>query len=755
MHAAPIARLALAYAAGVFVGSVGAPLWLAPLTGLLGTALPILASRRPSNGALWLALLGGWVAAAATPAACTPRLGRAIEVRGHFLATPRDGSAPFLLADGCGPFTVVVTTDAPPPRAGHPLTLTGRWEEGRVRPWMRAASFAEADAPRGTTGIVGRGMVRWRDGLVERLPRLYGERAPLVSALVFARREGMDRDVRDAFAVTGIAHLLAISGFHVGVIAGLALALLRSLGVTRRRSALGAAGLAWAYVGVIGFPDAACRAALILALVASSRAGGRPPSRWGALAGAALVLLVLSPAKSMSAGFQLSFAGAAGLVAWAGPLGRTIEGWGRGRLPRSFVSALAAGIAATLATLPIVAWHFERVSLVGIPVTLVVSPLVSLALPGALLSILLDPVLPGAAAFVAGGVDGLLVAMIRLTETVAAWPGVSLWISPGTVVAGVTGVTLALWVARRPGIGRRGRHRLTVAYAVAAVVAWPVAVSLEGRATFELFAIDVGQGDALALRTPRGRWLLVDAGPPADGPAPGHPVVRALRTRGVRRLEALVLTHPDADHFGGASPVLNSFRVGRVLDPLLAAPKAGYADVLATAQRRGVPWSAARAGASWSIDDVEFRVLHPFEASGPSTADAHVAADGPVGPRLPVEANDASVVLLVRWRTFEALLTGDADAEIERGVAEAAGDIDVLKVGHHGSRTSTDPELLRVTRPEIAVVSAGRRNRYGHPHPEVVSRLDEAGVRILRTDIHGGIRILVDRAGRIEVRSER
>ncbi|MBT8488288.1 MAG: MBL fold metallo-hydrolase, partial [Gemmatimonadetes bacterium] len=289
---------------------------------------------------------------------------------------------------------------------------------------------------------------------------------------------------------------------------------------------------------------------------------------------------------------------------------------------------------------------------------------------------------------------------------------------------------------RHPRIGGQARRRLVAAYMAVAVVGWPLAVTLEGRGSLELLVIDVGQGDALAVRTPGGRWLLVDAGPPADGPAPAHPVVATLRARGVRRLEALVLTHPDADHFGGAGAVLTSFGVGRVLDPLLPAPKPAYADVLEIAQVQGVPWSAARAGMKWTVDDVEFEVLHPGEI-------------------LPEEANEASVVILLRWREFEALLTGDAGVDVERDISSSAGDIEVLKVGHHGSRTSTGSDLLGVTRPELAVISAGRRNRYGHPHGEVVERLDEAGVRIVRTDVHGDIRLLVRRSGRMDVRLQR
>ena len=286
------------------------------------------------------------------------------------------------------------------------------------------------------------------------------------------------------------------------------------------------------------------------------------------------------------------------------------------------------------------------------------------------------------------------------------------------------------------------------------VLGWPVLLALGRAGSFEIIMIDVGQGDAIALRSPKGRWVLVDAGPPSesgrawgDGEGktsqtavdPGaHPVVRTLRAEGVGRLELLVLTHPDLDHIGGAEAVLRSFGVGRVLDPALPAPKGAYVDVLTSSRALGVPWSAARAGQSLVIDGVTLEVLHP----GP-------LASGEV------EANAASVVLLVRWRGFRALLTGDAYVDVERALVDEVGDLDVLKVGHHGSRTSTDSLFLARSRPEIALIPVGRRNRYGHPAPEVVRRLNAAGADVWRTDRHGTVRVRVARDGTVHVRPDR
>lgn len=579
---------------------------------------------------------------------------------------------------------------------------------------------------------------RQREAVGVRIEALYGPRAPVVGALTLALREGMDPSLREAFARSGTAHLLAISGFHVGVIAGMVLVILGRVGVRRRWAGVGAAVTAWLYVALLGFPDAATRAAIILGAVAVSRARGRPAARWGGLAAALLALVVHDPERLASPGFQLSFAGAAGLVAWAAPLTRWMARWRW--LPSEAASSVAAGIAATLATLPIVAWHFERVSLVGIPATLAATPLVVVALPGALASLMADRVYEPAGHFLAGGVGLILDLLAHLIRIVAAPEWASVWVPRGWVSVGCAGALLAPAVVR----GTRGMSRRVVwtTGVVTGVVAWPGLLALQARGTVELVVVDVGQGDAVALRTPRGRWILVDAGPPWRGDPGAAPLIRALRRRGVRRLEALVLTHPDLDHIGGAPAVLGSFEVGAVLDPARAAAKADYLALLERAAAGGTPWGRAEEGQAWVLDGVEISVLHP-----PPPGASAVGGD--------TESNDASVVLTVRFGAFDALLTGDAPMAVERAVLDhVPRSLEVLKVGHHGSATSTAAELLAHAPPRVALVSVGRRNRYGHPAPAVLARLTAGAADVRRTDLEGTLRVIGRRDGSLHVHAE-
>jgi competence protein ComEC len=286
-------------------------------------------------------------------------------------------------------------------------------------------------------------------------------------------------------------------------------------------------------------------------------------------------------------------------------------------------------------------------------------------------------------------------------------------------------------------VGSRARRLLIAAYVACGVLAWPLLLAWHGGRTAELLVIDVGQGDAIAVRSPAGRWVLVDAGPPARdavADAGAHPVVRALRARGVRRLEALVLTHPDLDHIGGAAAILSALDVRAVYDPARPAPKDDFVAVLDAAAERGVPWMAARAGGRIDLDGVVLEILHPADSL----------------PR-DVETNATSVVLRLSFGAFDALLTGDAYTDVERALADGLGPIEVLKVGHHGSDTSTDSLLLARIRPEVALISVGRSNRYGHPSQRVVSRLERSGAQVRRTDLEGTIAVVAGPDGRYDV----
>jgi competence protein ComEC len=246
--------------------------------------------------------------------------------------------------------------------------------------------------------------------------------------------------------------------------------------------------------------------------------------------------------------------------------------------------------------------------------------------------------------------------------------------------------------------------------------------------------LDVGQGDAIALRSPAGRWLLIDGGPKRGGPygdAGRRVVVPWLRSHGATQLAAIVATHAHLDHFGGLPAVLDAFDPTFVLEPGEPVPDPGYLGFLGAVESDGAEWRPARRGDRLELDGVAIDVLSPDSAWAASQTDI----------------NEESVVLLVSYGGTRLLLAGDAGIPTEAHLAGRVGHVTLLKVGHHGSRGATSDRWLDELQPDDAVISVGARNRYGHPAPETLARLRAHGVTVLRTDERGTITFTVSSHG--------
>jgi competence protein ComEC len=566
----------------------------------------------------------------------------------------------------------------------------------------------------------------WRSRAGQLIDALYGSHAPLARALLIADERDIASDVRRRYADAGIIHMLSVSGLHVAVLAeAVVLALLLCGARVRRAEGIALATIAL-FVVFVGAPAPAVRAAAMYGAMVAARAAQRPTSPWALLALGGLLPLA-DPRVVRDIGYQLSVVGMAGLLA-SGLLARRLA---LDRLPdwaaRVARETLATVIASAV-TAPIVAWHFGRVSLAAPLTNLAAAPLFGLAQPALFLSILAAPIRP-LARFVADATTVLLAAIDRVAVVGAAIPGAALDALPSgptaLLVAIAAGALLVACTARYPA-----RPLMAMAAAVSAAVWWPLVWQRHGP--LEVHVLDVGQGDAVALRTPKSRWILIDAGDTwRDGDAGSRVVVPYLRRRG-GPIAALILSHPHADHIGGAATLLRRLRVGAVLDGGFVAGSGVYAAVLTSARSRAVPWREVRAGDSLLVDGVVLRVLAP---------DARTvrAADG---------ANEASVVILADYRGARVLLTGDAEAETEGWLRERYGAslaAHVLKVGHHGSATSSGARFLDAVRPRVALVSVGAGNRYGHPSPAVLRELAARGAQVLRTDHDGTIVVTVDR----------
>ncbi len=769
-----MAWLALAHASGIALAGIGVvSSWTPGLIASIPALILLFRCPWPS-GALLIAVISGVFSGVSVERAerrdCRLHLpGRwESEVLGRFVTRPVPGSVvPFEVLAGApracgGTVRSIVPAGTSPPRAGQRVRVRAQWE-GRSFPrpgWAERAGIlrfrgsfrvAEGVGPRDR-------LLELRGRIQHRMVDLWGDDlAPTAEALVLARREHLDPDLRDAFALSGTAHLLAISGFHVGVVWGLCVGFLGLLGLGGARARLGALLGCWIYVLGIGAPHAAVRAGTLLSVLLGAQLRGRPVMGTGALGAALLGLLVVQPAWLWSVGFQLSFAATAGLVVFHEPVAAvvgSIARWLLGReLPRRRARVLGdrmirggadgmvAGIAATLTTVPLLTWHFDRFSLIGIPLTVIVAPVVALLIPGIGGTLLLSLLPGGIGEFLSGGTGLLMQGLAGFVRRASLLPGASIWIARETlVVAALTAVLvwLTIRVSRFPRVRASVRALVAFGAAVTAATVMPV---LPARGALELHLIDVGQGDAIALRSPSGRWLLVDTGPRTDTyDAGARRVVPYLRRHGASRIAGLVLTHPHLDHIGGTAAVLGSLDVRGILDPARPSASAEYLRILETAGSNGVWWWSAASGDSFRFDEAFVTVLHPrFGASSSMGQDP----------------NDWSVVLFVQWRDATILLTGDAPATVERALLGEVPRLTVLKVGHHGSRTSTSVDLVERARPKIALIPVGDGNRFGHPDEAVTSRLEASGAEVYRTDRDGDVRLIIRSHEEVEVRAGR
>lgn len=640
-----------------------------------------------------------------------------------------------------GAIRIRIDPGAAPAPAGSRLDVAGEWVRAgqRVAPdgWPREPYFAGHLAVDSVIAVRRPDsaldpLLAIRGSTESALRTLFPAHGPLTEALLLGRRERLDPDIRERFARAGIVHLLAISGSHVGLFAAMLLIVGGLLRLSRRRVAWLCIVVVAGYLAMIGAPASAVRAGIMISLALLSIVLQRPAASIPMMSAAALAILVARPTEVLDVGFQLSFAGVIGIllarrVVLTSVPGRLL----RKPLVRPLLESVTISAAAFLATAPIVAHHFGQIAPIAIVANLVAGPATAVALAGVIGSVALYPIAEPVARLIADGASVALELLDRTATVAAEVPLGQMSVARPDWFAWTAGLFLAMlaWSAVRH-LRIQVRRAVAGGAAVALLIAWP-AFARGARGALELHFLDVGQGDAVAIRTPADRWMLIDAGPRMrDFDAGERRVLPFFHAHRVDRLEALILTHPDADHIGGAPAILRGITVGAVIDPGLPVGKDLYAELLAEVEARDVQWRTARSGHVLIIDAVELAFLWPDPAFLDPAA----------------EANEISAVIRVRFGEFEALLTGDASSEVERRLVARYGEqlrSEVLKAGHHGSSTSTSAELLAAVAPELVVITVGRRNRYGHPAPEVVRRITGTGIEIARTDRDGTVSVRV------------
>ena len=593
----------------------------------------------------------------------------------------------------------------------------------------RRGRFANAsDEPSGRLELM-------RADAAKSIDRIFGRDAPMARALLIADQHRISPEMKDRYSRAGMVHMLSISGLHVAIIAGAVVLLLQAARVPRTAASLLAVLLTAGYVAMIGAPAPAVRSAVMLGSVAASQSMQRPTSPWAGLALGAFVPLV-SPATVLDLGYQLSVVGIAGLIASASLsrrflIGR-VSGW-KLRVARDLLTSVVA----TVITAPIIAWYFGRLSLIGPVSNLLAGPVISLLQPLLFLTLAVSGI-PVVATFLADAAHPLIVLFDFIAEACASVPGASAAIVPSLLAVVAAGAAVVAFTAA--AMSRYPARPAVAGAAFLCVSIWAPVVPLPYGGGVEMHVLDVGQGDAVLVRTDRGNWLIFDAGRVwRTGDAARTTIIPYIRSRG-GNVRAFILSHAHADHAGGAASIFRSLAPGEFWDSAFPQGSAVYDLALRAASESGVEWKRVQAGELFAVDGVVVRFLAPDSAWTASLSDP----------------NEASTIARIEYRSARFLLTGDAEREEEAWLLRNAReelDADVLKVAHHGSATSSGDNFLKAVNPSLAVISVGADNLYGHPSRDVLAGLSRVGALTLRTDQAGTIIIRTD-GYRIEAEAE-
>lgn len=647
----------------------------------------------------------------------------------------------------------VVARFSPPPRNANPGSpdLETRWRASGVV--ATATVLERQQVALGPPPLLAPAAAAFRASYA----RLAADAVPapdaraLIRALAVGDRTDLAPALNDEFGASGLAHVLSVSGLHIAVVAAGAYRVLRWLLARSERlllrwdaralAALAALPATWAYVWVSGGEVPAVRSGLMASAVFLSMAARRDSDAPTSLAAALLTVLAYDPSAMWSVSFQLSFAAVAGLMLLSAPLRALVpiakpDRAAAGnlaalrRIGESVLGAAIGSLAASLATAPLVAAAFHRASLVAVLSNAVALPVASGVTALAAASAAVLPLGETPAAFLVCAAEPLARALLVLSHAFASLPFASALVAaPSWTFSAAWYGALACLAAWEPGWKFPTRLMIPCAAVLALSVAWRLAGPLLRKGLVVTF-LAVGQGDSTVLQLPGGEDVLVDGGGDPTGRFdPGaRIVVPALAELGATRLRAAVLSHPHPDHLLGLIPVLEHVSVEELWVPMgLDARLPLVRRLLEVARARSVAIRALARGDRVRVGACTFEALHPLPAPDGSSE------------------NDASLVLRASFGSTGLLFPGDVESLGEEALL-AGGEprATVVKVPHHGSRTSSSEAFVSGVRPLHAIFSVGRANRFGFPHAEVLERYRRAGAQLHRTDLDGAITVRSD-----------
>lgn len=571
----------------------------------------------------------------------------------------------------------------------------------------------------------------------------------VMRAMLLGEKSGIDKDTKKLFQINGIAHILAISGVHIAIIGMSLFRLLRKLGRSNIVPGVVAMVMIILYGMMTGLASSTLRAVIMMAIVVAAKIRGRSPDMMTSAGIACVIQAFADPYIVFDAGFQLSFAAVLG-IAIVTPL--LVKLFPRKRAigyMQKFRSALLINISVTLTTTPIVIYYYYQFPLYSVALNMVIVPLVSVVLFCCIAVIFLEMIFAGsvigvAAEWIAIPAKYILKLYRWLCEIACGLPGYSVnvgYITVEMLAVFYVVVILGLWIICKS----RGRlHIIMVVMLLLLGCGYECVVYDRG---FRVVCMDVGQGDGILIRSGSGTNILIDGGSSDNSQVGEYVIAPVLRYYGAAHIDYAIVTHGDNDHVSGVKYLLETKNTGVVIDNIIL-PMYGAQDSLeeikTVAEQAGVNIIYMKRGDMLSVQ--KGRLL---KYDGRDMAKISLSFLYP-GPETGInDVNELSAVVRLDHQGYSMLFTGDLGEIGEKQLLEQGIGVeaDVLKVGHHGSRYSSSGEFLDAVAPKIAVISAGKDNRYGHPHGETLDRLKDHGADIFCTIECGAVSVTIDRGG--------
>jgi len=574
---------------------------------------------------------------------------------------------------------------------------------------------------------------------------LSGNSAGLLKGILLGDRQSLPSRVQALFADVGVVHVLAVSGLHVGLIAFIMLLLFQS---TCRMVPGLPFGLPYVltslvliyYVILVGAPPSAMRASIMVFAFFGGIWLERKLISLNTLAIAALFILVLSPQMLFTVGFQLSFTATFAILYLHQPLKQGFpSSWFRFSFLRYIIELLIVSCAAVLGTIPVLAYTFNQISLISVIANLFVIPQMMFVVALGLTSVVLGAIHPALALpFLA--VDSILLQFtLWVVECFSAFPYAAIKVpTPSLIFTGFYyGLLLTVFHVRQSILARKALVWVLLISASAGVWSQVLSPDLPGE-RLQVTFLDVGQGDCSVIEFPNGKTMLIDGGDPGNG---YRVILPYLWKRGIHHVDYVVNTHPHRDHLGGIMDILPHISIGEALDSGQPYLSYTYLTYLGRLKAHKIPRKSLKIGDTLKIDpNCEIKCLHPDEKFITNTS-RFSEEEG-------FNLNNVSVILKIEYGSVSFLFTGDAEQEVDEWLIQRFLPDDlrstVIKVPHHGSRTSSTVSLLRWVRPRVAVIQCGVGNKFGHPDPVILQRYRQLGTRLYRTDVDGAIRIQTD-----------